>query len=208
MNMPTRTDEAKQLIDSLPIKASDNLCNARCPTGYCRMPAGFNTDHVKTGRCYLHGGRAGRSITHGLYSEKFQSTIKIEYDKMVNDPALVDLYGELAVVKTMMSQFLETIQERLTNKESIFTTEDRFGTSIVSPEAKVLVSLLETLSRMFVRITDAETKSSNTLNIKQVYGIIKQIKNAMNDSCGDCPIRLAVGDKLKDVRTPILGDNS
>jgi len=207
-NMPNRTPEAKQLIDSLPVKTSDKLCNARTPTGYCRMPAGFNTDHLHEGRCYLHGGRAGRSITHGLYSEKLKSTLKVEYDKMVNDPALVDIYAELAVAKTMMGKFIETLAERIESSENIFVAEDRFGTPIVSPEAKVLVSLLETLSRLFVRITDAETKSSNTLNIKQVYAIVKQIKNAMNDSCGDCPIRLSVGEKLKDIRTPILGDGA
>lgn len=205
--MPNRTPEAKKLIDSLPIKASGKQCQARTPTGYCRMPAGFNTDHLGEGRCYLHGGRAGRSITHGLYSEKLKSTIQNEYNRMVNDPSLVDLYGEFAFAKTMMGKFIEMIQERIDSNENIFVGEDRFGTAVVSPEAKTLLSLLETISRLFVRITDAETKSSNTLNIKQVYAIVKQIKNVMNDSCGDCPIRLSVGDKLKDIRTPILGDN-
>ncbi len=205
VKLPNRTDEARQLIDSLPIKASDKFCNARTPTGYCRMPAGFNTDHKGTGRCHLHGGRAGRSITHGLYSEKLKSTIKAEYDKMVTDPVLVDLYAEFAFAKTMMGNFIGSIQEKIESQQDIWVTQDRFGTDILSPEAKALTTLLETISRIFVRISDAETKSKNTLNIKQVYAIIKQIKNAMNETCGDCPIRSTLGEKLKNVKAPIMG---
>lgn len=204
--MPNRTDEAKALIDSLPIKSADKLCNARTPTGYCRMPAGFNTDHLGSGRCHLHGGRAGRSITHGLYSEKLKSTLKVEYEKMVNDPVLVDLYGEFAFAKTMMANFIGSIQSKLESPNAdIWVAQDRFGQDVLSPEAKALMSLLETISRLFVRITDAETKSKNTLNIKQVYAIVKQIKNAMNDTCGDCPVRTSLGEKLKSVRTPMMG---
>ena len=204
--MPNRTGAARQLIDSLPIKQSDTFCNARTPTGYCRLPAGFNTDHKGNGRCHLHGGRAGRSITHGLYSEKLKSTIKAEYDKMVSDPVLVDLYGEFAFAKTMMANFIGSIQEKLESGTDIWVTQDTFGTDMLPPEAKALMTLLETISRLFVRITDAETKSKNTLNMKQVYAIVKQIKNAMNDTCGDCPVRASLGDKLKNVRTPIMGE--
>ena len=46
----------------------------------------------------------------------------------------------------------------------------------------------------------------NTLNIKQVHAIVKQIKNAMNDTCGDCTVRASLGEKLKNIRTPIMGD--
>lgn len=204
--MPNRTEQAKELINSLPIIAPSQLCNARTPSGYCKMPAGFRTDHLGNGRCYLHGGRAGRSITHGLYSEKLKSNLKAEYDKMVSDPTLVDLYGEFAFAKAMMGNFIESIQTKLEGNQDVWVTQDRFGTDILSPEAKALVTLLETISRIFVRITDAETKSKNTLNIKQVYAIVKQIKNAMNDTCGDCPVRISLADKLKTVRTPTLGE--
>ena len=205
--MPNRTPQAKALIDSLPIKQPDALCNARGNAGYCKMPAGFRTDHLGKGRCYLHGGRAGRSITHGLYSKKLNSNIKTEYDKLVTDPQLVDLYAEFSFAKTMMSNFLEKIQERLDDPNvNIWTTRNRFDEEVQSPEAKNLMSMLETISRLFVRIVDAETKSKNTLNMKQVYAIVTQIKNAMNHCCGECPVRFSLSEKLKGIRTPIMGD--
>jgi len=204
--MPNRSPEARKKIDSLPIKASDVACNARTPKGYCKMPAGMRTDHLGTGRCYLHGGRAGKPITHGLYSKKLTSTVKDEYDKLVNDPALIDLYAEFSLSKTLLSNFIESINESIENHENIWVGSNRFGENVVSPEAKTLISLLESISKIFVRITDAETKSKNTLNMKQVYAIVTQIKNAMNDTCGECPIRFQLGDKLKNIKAPKMDE--
>lgn len=45
-------------------------------TGYCANRAGFRTDHVGDGRCYLHGGVVkeddgrGRPIEHGMYAKR------------------------------------------------------------------------------------------------------------------------------------------
>lgn len=201
--MPSRTPEAAALIASLPEKMPDKLCNARTPTGYCHMPAGFKTDHPGKDRCYLHGGRAGRPISHGLYSNKLNSDLLTEYKNLVNDPMLIDLYGEFAFAKTMMGNFIESIQAKLISFEGdIWTTANDKGVMIVSPEAKILISMLETISRLFVRIVDAESKSKNTLTMKQVYDIVMQIKNAMNDTCGECPIRIALSGKLTNVKVP------
>jgi len=45
--------------------------------GYCANKAGFRTDHVGDGRCYLHGGASktpnkgnNNAETHGLYSDR------------------------------------------------------------------------------------------------------------------------------------------
>ncbi len=57
---------------------------------------------------------------------------------------------------------------------------------------------------LVIRIVDAENKSKNTLNIKQVYGIISQIKTALVDTCGACPIRIEVGKKLEGIKSPVL----
>lgn len=44
--------------------------------GYCKNKAGFRTDHVGDGRCYLHGGVVkeddgrGRPIEHGMYAKR------------------------------------------------------------------------------------------------------------------------------------------
>lgn len=204
--MPNRSPAGRKKIDSLPIIPADKLCNARTEKGYCKMPAGFRTSHVGNGRCYLHGGRAGRPISHGLYSNKLKSTLKDEYDKMVEDPALVDLYAELALTKSLMMNFIDSVQERIDNQENIWVSSNRFGEETLSPEAKALLGMLESISKIFTRITDAETKSKNTLNMKQVYAIVTQIKNALNDTCGDCPVRFSVGNKLKNIKAPNMSE--
>jgi hypothetical protein len=204
--MPNRTPEARKMIDSLPIKEPDTMCRARTASGYCKMPAGFRTDHVGNGRCYLHGGRAGKPISHGLYSKKLKSTLKDEYDKMVNDPALVDLYAEFALTKSLMMNFIDSIQENIDNSVNIWVSSNRFGEDVLSPQAKALISMLETISRIFTRITDAETKTKNTLNMKQVYAIVTQIKNALNDTCGECPVRHSLGDRLKSLKAPNMDE--
>lgn len=204
--MPNRTLQARTTIDSLEEIPAGETCNARTPKGYCKMPAGFRTDHIGSGRCYLHGGRAGRPISHGLYSGKLKSTVKDEYDKLVTDPALVDLYSEFAIAKTLMLDFIEKIQVRLDDGENIWVSPDRHGVVKMSPEAKTLMSMLETISKIFTRITDAETKSKNTLNMKQVHAIITQIKNALNDTCGECPVRGAVGYKLRNLKAPMMDE--
>lgn len=59
----------------------DGYCNANVKQGegYCANRAGFRTDHVGDGRCYLHGGlteNAGapegntNAETHGLYTDR------------------------------------------------------------------------------------------------------------------------------------------
>ncbi len=202
--MPNRTEKAAALIKSLPIKAADSICNARTPSGYCKMPAGFRTDHVGEGRCYLHGGRAGKPITHGMYSKKLGSTLKAEYDKMVTDPNLLDLHGELAFVKTMMGNFIDSIQSLLDGGVNIWVAHDRFDTPIMSPQAKALIKLLETITKLFRNISDVENSNKNNLNIKQVYNIIQQISFAMGESCGECPIRGVLANKLKNVKAPVM----
>lgn len=204
--MPNRSPAARQLIDSLPEKEPDEICNARTPSGYCKMPAGFRTDHLGGGRCYLHGGRAGRSVSVGLYSKKLTSTVKDEYEKLVTDPALIDLYSEFAVAKAMMMNFIENMQERLAEHQNIWITTNRFGETMQSPEGKTLMNMFETISRLFTRITDAETKSANTLNMKQVQAILTQIKTALDNTCGECPVRYSVGSKLNNIKAPTMGE--
>jgi hypothetical protein len=66
----------------------DGLCGAQVrpytvpdewdqDVGYCQNKAGFRTDHVGDGRCYLHGGGSksankgnNHAETHGLYADR------------------------------------------------------------------------------------------------------------------------------------------
>lgn len=198
--MPERTPEERVFIDSLPIKAPDKYCNARTPRGYCGKTAGFGTEHKGTGRCKFHGGRAGRNITHGLYSKKITSTVKKEFDKLVKNPLLVDLYGELALTKTLMSNLLENLESKLSNTDSNWWIQSTKNGKVISAEANAMMKVLDTLGKLYTRIVEAEKKSQESLTPKDVYIVINQIKVVFNETCGECPVRGQISKKLNNTR--------
>lgn len=201
--MPERTKEEREFIDSLPIRSPDKQCNARTPNneeGYCKLPAGYGTDHLGEGRCKYHGGSAGRPIVHGLYSSKLPSTVRDEFDKLSKNPQLVDLNQELALVKTLLSNFLKNIETKLEDEDSNWWVQKTKKGKDISAEAKALMKLLETLSKIYTRIASTEIKVSNNLSIRDVYLIINQFKVTLNDTCGSCPIRQTVSKKIGETK--------
>jgi hypothetical protein len=62
---------------------------------YCRQRKGYKTDHLGTGRCYLHGGRSTSAKTEegkmkkmepkrlGLYSQRLTGSLKQSFDSCV-----------------------------------------------------------------------------------------------------------------------------
>ncbi len=113
--MPKGTEEERKLIGSLPTKLPAKTCNARTPRGkegYCGNVAGFRTPHLGDGRCYLHGGLAGRPPEHGFYSMKLKGKLKEDFDNAINDRSSVNLYSELAVMKSLFGNMIEDISER------------------------------------------------------------------------------------------------
>lgn len=207
--MPKRTIEQRELIDSLPELKASEKCNAR--TGnferpYCQMKAGFRTDHPGTGRCYLHGGRAGMPIITGEYSKKLTSTLQEEYEKIVNDPLMLNMTAELAIMKTIFGDLLKRIGDDIASNKDVWVEYTSKGTPVVSTAVKSLMGMMDTMSRMYQRIVDAEAKSAEQLTLKQIYAVVSQIKNAMA-VCGDCPIRSIVGNKLQGIKIANMSEN-
>jgi len=227
--MPKRTELEKRAIAALEEKLPDKFCNARIPTNdegarYCRNLAGFKTDHLGSGRCYLHGGASGgRPIIHGLFSKKLTSTLQVEYDKLVKDPALIDLYAEMALTKLFVGQLLSALRTKMLSEFSELdekeieemTDEDviksgnwmvqystKSGAYTASAELNAFIKVVDMSRKIYKDIVDTETKSMNTLNIKQVYSIINQIKNQMMETCGMCPVRNEIVNRL--ARTKIM----
>jgi len=199
--MPTRTLEQREIIDSLPKKAPDQqYCNARTSKGYCHMPPGFRTDHPNNGRCYLHGGRAGAPIKTGIYSKKLRAKLSEEYNKVVTDPGLADLYSEAALSKLLLSNLLDKVADKMEEGINVFVGKNRFDETVESPEMTMMLKLIESIGRNITRISDAEAKAKHTLNIKQVNNILVQIKHVMGVVCNDCPIRKSIGKGLKEIK--------
>lgn len=198
--MPDRTPEERKLIDSLKKIKPTDTCNARTGKGYCKMKAGFRTDHVGTGRCYLHGGRnPGAPVTHGLYSKKLKSTIRKEYDKLATDPILVDLRGELALTKSLLSRFIENITDSFDGDFNWMVQQGK-NSKEISAEAQAFLKIVDQLRKIYKDIASVENAQKNNLTRSQIFITINQIKVVMNDTCGSCPVRRSIAHKLDDVK--------
>ncbi len=61
--------------------------------------------------CYMHGGKAGRPITHGLYSKRLQNQPELaeRIQELKDDPELLNMTTHLAAIITCLEKFLENI---------------------------------------------------------------------------------------------------
>jgi len=206
--MPTRSAKGKELIDSLAIIPADVKCNARNENGYCRHRAGFRTDHEGTGRCYLHGGRAGNKPVHGLYSKKMKGALSEEISKLANDPDLLNMKEELAVMKSILAKFLELAQGNLDSDTKEFFISGKYSVKgdfigyEMSAESKTLLSFIEQSSKLYHRIIDSEQKMAKQFDIRYVYAIINQLGMIMDDRCGECPVRVSVKKRMLEIKVP------
>jgi hypothetical protein len=101
----------------LPIKESTEMCNSRPrwgTGGYCELSAGFKTDHLGVGRCYLHGGAGSLPRKYRLYSEALKSDqggkVRTLYEALLGlDPEEVEKLDEdIALLRaTMLTELNE-----------------------------------------------------------------------------------------------------
>lgn len=117
-------------------------CGAKTRSGgTCKHPAGFKTDHLGEGRCWLHGGRS--PIKHGRYSKITRPRIKELLEAFETDPDPLNLRSEVALLRALIVDFVERWDEykELTFRwHALFTTAYR---EAVSEWREKMVTLLE-----------------------------------------------------------------
>jgi hypothetical protein len=204
--MPKRSDEEKNLIDSLAIIPADDKCNARTPKGYCRQVAGFGTSHVGTGRCKYHGGSSGgRPIVTGMYSRELTSTLHQEVERIATDPNFLSLVEELAVAKAMFADLVEKMSKEIAEDKDVWigTKQTAYGSELVThPRAAMFMKMVETLGKSFEKIVAAEEKMSKNLTWRTIMGVITQIKNNVNEYCMTCPVRSQLKKGINNINVP------
>lgn len=85
------------------------LCGAKKKNGEpCRNPAGFKTDHVGEGRCFLHGGRM--PIKHGRYSQ-VKGHLGEKIQEHLERPDPLNLLPELASLMALLEIWLQKNEE-------------------------------------------------------------------------------------------------
>jgi hypothetical protein len=126
----------------------------------CSRSAGYNTDHVGTGACYLHGGRLANlsvvmgNITNGRKAYKTRALLANKIDNYLNGDSeiLFDLSKELAAMRAIFEEFMEHMKG---------PGDDDYSTDIY--RAVNLVGTIGTLVDKISRIN-----SRNTLTSAQV----------------------------------------
>lgn len=81
--------------------------NATAKYENCHKPAGWATDHVGSGACKLHGGKAGRPMLNGKYSHVKKTRLKESFERFANDPHLMNMDSEIAWARALLSDLLE-----------------------------------------------------------------------------------------------------
>ena len=64
---------------------------------------------MENGRCRMHGGKAGRPITHGRYSVKHRASLQAKMNEFLDDPQPGNLKHELALQRALLQDFLDRL---------------------------------------------------------------------------------------------------
>lgn len=87
---------------------------------YCSLPAGARTDHYGIGRCKVHdqGNRAIEKLRgNGRYANVTSDRFKAKMEGFLNDPELLNLMPELAILRVLASENWEMYQRGELDKE-------------------------------------------------------------------------------------------
>lgn len=90
----------------------DSMCGATSKrTGQpCRHPAGFRTDHVGQGRCWLHGGRSPAPT--GRYSSVRRPRFQQLLEEFQEDPDPLNLHDEVMLLRTLLADYIDRWEEQ------------------------------------------------------------------------------------------------
>jgi hypothetical protein len=126
------------------------------PAIRCTQQAGWDTSHLGTGACKLHGGCVdGVKITTGKYSRATKMRLNDNIQKYLDGDRniLLSLDYELAATKAVLDEFLE--------KKFVDTDDDNYGSSF-----NKFVEIIGTLGTLVEKISKMETR--NTMTAAQV----------------------------------------
>lgn len=192
---------------NLPQKAPGKHCNAATPTGYCKNLAGFKTDHLHEGRCYLHGGASdGRPIVNGYYSRKVSKNLRDQLIEITNDPQFSTMFEEFAQLKMVLGNVLsglpEDFGEDLFNREVNLCKKcggDIHSETQAKKRVDMLVKLIEKLSKVHKRIIETSIMANKVITMDQLQYLYKQIAQIIFEATDDEDVAEEVFDKLQKI---------
>ena len=190
-------------------------CNARTKTGYCKYLAGHGTTHVGTGRCHLHGGSTppklfGDAVFQTIYSKMLPTNLAIELSEIQRDPMFSNLFQEFSLLKLIIQGLLKELPVDLATmygrpvcsecgknlgKLIDFDSNDGEGVlSVIRIDWKLqlsrltkLVSVIESMSRVYEKISKNEERQKRFIQISELEGLMVQWGKTLMKFFGDDP---------------------
>ena len=158
-----------------------NICGARTRNidakgPYCRLPAGFKTDHFGVGRCKIHGGCNGMGPNNknwkgGRYADLWRGRLKEHYSQIHDDKTNpLDLMPELEVARVTLRLAVErmlaqpgqpTLSEKSNSARSLSDSESLTSDSSQAAPGGPVSSSLNGYQRIipdgeFLEISESE----------------------------------------------------
>ncbi len=141
------------------------ICGAKKKDGTpCQMSA------MPNGRCRLHGGKAGRPVTHGRYSKSVPKDLSERYEYFKTDPEWLSLKPDLALTRTMMERFMATFVE---------------GQYISAEVGGELRQWFDLISRVAERANKILNGDRYTINVPGLQAVIAQIGDIVNNALSE-----------------------
>jgi hypothetical protein len=164
-------------------------CGAKTKSGKpCRHPAGFRTDHVGEGRCYLHGGRT--PIKSGRYSKVNRERLGGLIAEYEADPDPLNVLPELGAARALFVDFIERYdewREALLLWHASFNT-DEDGNPLPAKPRKVLdVADAYRLLSTVAKIAQAEKRLQldGAVSRKDLLRILTEVRRVVEAELDD-----------------------
>lgn len=160
------------------VRPSDFYCRAktRNPDAkgpYCSHRAGYRTDHVGTGRCYLHGGKSPKGVAcsqfkHGRYANLTNGRIKQLLSDYLADENPLDLTEEVALLRAVVHDLVERWESIYGPDGALLAWHDSYHTGKGAPKPRQLpdfsaiATVIDQVGKMVDRVQKAKQERSMT----------------------------------------------
>lgn len=169
------------------------LCGAKARGGgLCQNGAGKGTDHYGEGRCKWHGG--SNPIKHGRYSKIPRRSLGQLFEDYDNDTDLRDLYGEVAMLRAMVHNYVERYDEF---SDALIAWHASYESENATPKPRMILDitdaarLVDQVGKMVKRIEDIEANSALSLkDFERLLLAMKETVRARTD--GDTSAKIFV----------------
>jgi hypothetical protein len=132
----------------------------------CRNPAGKKTEHLGTGRCWLHDGRP---VVTGMYSKYLRGPFGEKVKAHLNDPNPLDLTPEIALLRGHIDMVME-----------IMDREDRIPKET---EMEAVRQTLNSLQRLADTVSKIETRAA--LTTREMVYVVTALADVLREEIED-----------------------